>query len=182
MKKVKIEKTNRLLDDFFKVDEAYLQFEKFDGTMSPSVRRLNFERGDGVAALVFNEDTDRIILIRQFRYAAYTKNEGWVIETVAGMLADGEKPEEAITREIEEEVGYKNAALTHIHTFFVSPGGSSERIFLYYAVVNNENKIHEGGGLGSEEEDIQVLEYHFEELQELMAAEMIMDAKTLIAL
>ena len=68
MRKVKIEQTNRLLDDFFKVDEAFLQFEQFDGEMSPTVRRLNFERGDGVAALVLNADTDKLILVRQYRY------------------------------------------------------------------------------------------------------------------
>ncbi|MFT4664769.1 MAG: nudix-type nucleoside diphosphatase (YffH/AdpP family) [Polaribacter sp.] len=182
MRKVNIEKTNRILDDFFKVDEAFLQFEKMDGDMSETVRRLNFERGDGVAALVFNEDTDRIILVRQFRYATHLKGESWVIETVAGMKGADEDPEEAIIREIEEEIGYANAQLTTINNFFVSPGGTSERIYLYYAVVSNMHKVSEGGGLASEAEDIQILEYHFEELMELMENEVITDAKTLIAL
>ncbi len=182
MRKVNIEKTNRILDDFFKVDEAYLQFEKMDGEMSETVRRLNFERGDGVAALVFNEDTDKIILIRQFRYATHTKGESWVIETVAGMKGAEEDPEEAIIREIEEEIGYANAQLTPINNFFVSPGGTSERIYLYYAVVNNIHKVNEGGGLASEAEDIQILEYYYEELMELMENDVITDAKTLIAL
>jgi nudix-type nucleoside diphosphatase (YffH/AdpP family) len=182
MRKVNIEKTNRILDDFFKVDEAFLQFEKMDGDMSETVRRLNFERGDGVAALVFNEDTDRIILVRQFRYATHLKGESWVIETVAGMKGADEDPEEAIIREIEDEIGYANAQLTTINNFFVSPGGTSERIYLYYAVVSNMHKVSEGGGLASEAEDIQILEYHFEELMELMENEVITDAKTLIAL
>ena len=45
-RKVEIISRKRVLDDFFKVDEAYLRFERFDGTMSEVVRRLNFERGD----------------------------------------------------------------------------------------------------------------------------------------
>ena len=42
MKKVLIERKSRILDDFFKVDEADLRYERFDGTMSPLVRRLSF--------------------------------------------------------------------------------------------------------------------------------------------
>ena len=159
-----------------------MKFEQFDGHMSPTVRRLNFERGDGVAAIVFNSDTDKLILTRQFRYATHTKGEGWQIETVAGMLGTEEGAEHGILREIEEEIGYRDAELTLISSFFVSPGGTSERIYLYYAVVNNANKVSEGGGVDSENEDIQILEYHFEELLEMMEAGAITDAKTMIAI
>jgi nudix-type nucleoside diphosphatase (YffH/AdpP family) len=182
MKKVIIEKTNRLLDDFFKVDEAYLQFEQFNGEMSPQVRLLNFERGDGVAALVFNADTDKLILIRQFRYSTHLRGESWMIETVAGTKGENENPEEAILREIEEEIGYSTAELTLISNFFVSPGGTSERIHLYYAVVYNKDKVHNGGGLPSEQEDIQILEYHYEQAMELLNNGVINDARTLIGL
>jgi nudix-type nucleoside diphosphatase (YffH/AdpP family) len=182
MKKVIIEKTNRLLDDFFKVDEAHLQFEKFNGEMSPKVRLLNLERGDGVAALVFNADTDKLILIRQFRYSAHLRGESWMIETVAGTKKEDENPEEAILREIEEEIGYATAELTPISNFFVSPGGTSERVYLYYAVVYNKDKVHKGGGLASEQEDIQILEYHYEQAMELLNKGVINDARTLIAL
>ncbi|MFK7808645.1 MAG: NUDIX domain-containing protein [Saprospiraceae bacterium] len=182
MKKVNIKKSNRILDDFFKVDEAFLQFEKLDGEMSDTVRRLNFERGDGVAALVFNADTDKIILVRQFRYSAHLRGESYVIETVAGMLKPEEDPEEAIKREIEEEIGFANPHLTPISQFFVSPGGTSEQIFLYYAVVHEADRVSAGGGLDTENEDIQILEYHMEEITELMDNGVITDAKTLIAI
>ena len=39
-------------------------------------------------------------------------------------------------REIEEELGYRADRSSHIATFYVSPGGSSERIWLYYAEVS----------------------------------------------
>jgi len=42
--KVKIKQTKRLFDDFFKIDEAVLRWERFDGTMSETTRRLRFER------------------------------------------------------------------------------------------------------------------------------------------
>ena len=40
MRRVIVDRTKRIFDDFFKVDEAYLRYERFDGTMSPVVRRL----------------------------------------------------------------------------------------------------------------------------------------------
>ena len=39
--RVDIKEKRQVLDDFFKVEEAHLSFERFDGTMSPVVRRLN---------------------------------------------------------------------------------------------------------------------------------------------
>ena len=40
MKKVSIEQKKYILDDFFKIEEAYLRFEQFSGEMSRRVRRL----------------------------------------------------------------------------------------------------------------------------------------------
>ncbi len=54
-RKVKIEKHALLLDDFFKVEEVNISYEKFDGTMGPPVRRLDLVRGDAVAAVLFNK-------------------------------------------------------------------------------------------------------------------------------
>ena len=74
MRKVVIESKRRILDDFFKVEEAHLRYERFDRQMSPLVRRLNFERGDSVAAMIFNPKTQRIILVNQFRLPASTRH------------------------------------------------------------------------------------------------------------
>ena len=147
MREVQIEKKKRILDDFFKVDEVHLRYERFDGHMSPLVRRLNFERGDSVAVLIFNSKNQHILLVNQFKYPAYEKGPGWITETVAGMLEKNENPESAARREVEEETGYKVLKLEHISTFYVSPGGSSERIILYYVEVDETNKITAGGAL-----------------------------------
>lgn len=182
MKKVKIESKKRIFDDFFKIDETYLSFERFDGRMSQTVRRLNFERGDSVAAIVMNRDTRRVILTHQFRYPTYEKGGGWLIEAIAGILEPNEDPKEAMCREILEETGYAVDQLIHISTFYVSPGGSSERIILYYAEVNNADKIGSGGGLEIEQEDIQMFEFSLSELWTTLASGQIVDAKTIIGL
>lgn len=176
-----IEKEQLILDDFFKVAEATLKHERFDGTMSESMRRLNFERGDSVAIFLWNEDRQKVILTKQFRYPTYTKGEGWMIEVIAGSLKPNEDPVAAMKREIMEETGYQCDRMEHLQTFFVSPGGTSERIYLYAATVRDADKLEEGGGLAAEHEDIQLVEWSAEEVKEALSSGKITDAKTLIA-
>jgi len=125
---------------------------------------------------------EKIVLVEQFRFPAYEKGDGWMIEVVAGILGKGEKPEEAVRREVLEETGYRVCELTHISSFYLSPGGSSERIFLYYAEVNDSDKVAGGGGVETEHEDIRILEYSLPEIWRAWQAGEIKDAKTIIAL
>lgn len=182
MKKVEIKEKKRVFDDFFKIDEVFLSHEQFDGQMSPLVRRLNFERGDSVAALLWNKESQKLILTHQFRYPTYDKGHGWITEIVAGVLGKDEEPESAIRREILEETGYDAKVIDYINTFYVSPGGSSERIILYSAEVTNKDKISGGGGVVSEHEDIQVKEYSWADIRQMLETGKIVDAKTIIAL
>jgi len=180
-KRIVIYGKRRVFDGFFKIDEAELSFERFDGKMSPAVRRLCFERGDSVAAILFDSERGKVLLVKQFKYPTYEKGLGWIVETVAGILEPGETPEAALRRETLEETGYEIALLEPIARFYVSPGGSSERIFLYYAEVRKTGKVGVGGGLTREHEDIKTVEYTPEELDHALASGEIQDAKTIIA-
>jgi len=181
MKKVSIEQKRYILEDVFKVDEAHLRYEKFNGEMSDVVRRISLERGDSVAVIIFNLDTNKIILVSQFRYPSYKNGHGWLIETIAGIVNPDEKPEESARREVQEETGLNVSTLEHIATFYPSPGGSSERVHLYYSEVSGENAIYKGtGGLISEGEDIKAVELTLEEALDKVKSGEIMDAKTII--
>jgi ADP-ribose pyrophosphatase len=183
MKKVLVEQKRYIVDDFFKLEEAHLRFEKFNGGMSQSVRRFSLERGDSVAVLVFNMDTKKLILISQFRYPTYKNGHGWTIETIAGMVDSGETPEESARREVEEEVGLNVSRLEHITTFYPSPGGSSEQIFLYYSEVSRKGTKHNKlGGLINEDEDIMSLEISLADTLGKIKSGEIMDAKTIIGI
>ena len=182
MRNVEIQNKRTVFDDKFKIDEATLRFQKFNGQMSDTVHRLVFERGDSAAALLFNKDTQKVLLIEQFRYPAYEKGPGWIQEVVAGVIDQNERPEETIRREIREEIGYEvREPLTHIATFYVSPGGTSERNMLYYAEVSNADHVSAGGGKVSEHEDIELVEMTLSELWQALDNGDIADAKTLIA-
>ena len=178
-RRVEVHAQKWLFDDFFKINELKVSHERFDGTMSGEQRRLVFERGDSVAVLLFNRDTGCVVLVDQFRAPILGKGNGWLTETVAGMLEPAETAEQTAIRETMEETGYRIAKPKLIATFFSSPGGTSERIFLYSATVGKEDKVEKGGGL--DDEDIRVHEVPLDELLKQISRREIEDPKLLIA-
>jgi len=182
MRDVKIFSKEYLLQDFFKVEEAMLQFEKQSGGFTPTIRRLCFERGDSAAAVIWNSTEQRLIFVRQFRYPAHTKGEGWPTELVAGMISGEESAETCIKREVLEETGYQTESITHLSTVFTSPGGSSERIYLYFITVSNAGKVAKGGGLVDEHEDIEIIQEDFTTAMAAAKSGRVSDAKTSLGL
>jgi len=182
MSKVEIISKETVFEDFFKIESAIVKYQRFDGHMSKPVRRLNFVRGDSVAAVIYDERRDLVILVNQFKYPTYSHGSGWITELAAGMVSDSEDPESSIRREILEETGYQVKSLEHLTTFYVSPGGTSERIWLYLALVDSDSKISDGGGVPSEEEDINIIEMSLSDAWQAVKDGGIADAKTILGL
>lgn len=183
MKQVRIEQKKFVLDDFFKVEEARLQYELHSGEMSQPVRRFSLERGNSAAVLVYNLDTQKIIVTNQFRYPTYKNGHGWLTEIVAGMIDEGETSEESVRRELLEEAGLTINTFEPICTFYPSPGGSSELIFLYYAEVSGKYSIYnKTGGLEGHGEDIVSTEIALDEALEKIRSGEIIDAKTIMSM
>ncbi|MFT5087222.1 MAG: nudix-type nucleoside diphosphatase (YffH/AdpP family) [Candidatus Latescibacterota bacterium] len=183
MGKIEILARRRLVDAFFKLDEAQLRHEQLDGSMSAPMHRLNLERGNGVAALIHRPQKNTLVLVRQFRYPTYLHDgPGWILEIAAGMLDENENPAETMRREIVEETGFAVKSIELLSHFYLTPGGSSERIFLYYAEVDEDLPRAEGGGLNEEHEDIEIVEISLDNAWQLLDSGQIVDAKTIIAL
>jgi ADP-ribose pyrophosphatase len=182
--KVVLKKTKRVFDEFFKIDRAVLQYEQFDGALTDDVVRLNFDRGDSVAALLVDWEKEKIILIKQFRYPVFSKEQSkaWTWEIVAGMVEEDVSLEESIKREIAEETGYSISKVQLLFSFYPTPGGSNEKVYLYYAEVNQKGQKLSGGGVKSEGEDILVQEFSFYDVLKMIDSAEIIDAKTIIAL
>lgn len=179
--RLEIQQQRRVFDGFIKVDEAVLRYRRFDGGWTGPLTRIKVERGDSAAAIVSNADTGRIILVEQFKYPTMAGGGGWIVETVAGVIDEGECAEQAIRREVREEIGYDLLSLVHIATFYVSPGAFSERVFLYWAQVGEAGHVGRGGGVADEGEDIALREYTPPELWAALDAGELVDAKTIIA-
>jgi ADP-ribose pyrophosphatase len=166
----------------FRIEEARLRHERFDGSLSAELVRLNLDRGDSVAALVHDTQRDRLMLAEQFRFSTYDKGPGWMLELPAGVLEVGEAPEAATRRELQEEIGFAVDSLSPIATVYLSPGGCSERIHIFYVPVTPSDHTSSGGGVPSEGEDIRIVEMPVRTAFALVEAREIVDAKTVIAI
>ena len=183
MKRVNIiQETEVFKQAIFRIIAANLQYERFDGTLSDEMVRLNFERGDSAAVLIRDAHNEVFLLTEQFRYPTCKAGAGWLTEVVAGMIDDDEAPSDTLTREIREEIGYCASSFQHIGTFYVSPGGSSERIHLYYSVVDGTKRKSSGGGVLIEGENIRVVTTPVDQALDELKRGLVMDAKTIIAL
>jgi nudix-type nucleoside diphosphatase (YffH/AdpP family) len=169
--------------NFFKILRARIQHEKFDGTMSAEVERLVFERGNSVGVLLYDAVRDTVLLVKQFRYPAYMHDgPGWLIEIVAGTQDKGRDLVTVAYSELIEEIGYKIEHLQFLCKFYLSPGGSSEQIYLYLGYLHHAERVSKGGGLASEHEDIQLLRIPLSRALKMVQHGEIRDAKTIIAL
>ena len=98
------------------------------------------------------------------------------------MLEQGESEEDCARRETLEETGYVVRSLDRIACVYSSPGGSSERMHIYYSEVSLADRTGKGGGLLVENEDIRLVSLPRVEAMAKLQAGQISDAKTLIAL
>lgn len=180
--RVRILKDTILYKGWSTLKQYIISYTRQDGIQEEQVREI-YDSGDGAAVLMFNPGDRKIILIRQFRLAVMLNSDthGFILECPAGML-DMLHPEDTIIKEIKEETGYEVTKVTKIYEAFATPGAHKEKIHFYTAVYHPDMLIHQGGGDFSEQEDIEVIEYSYDEISNLLSGGRIVDAKTIILL
>lgn len=169
-------------DGYFKIVRYRLRHSLFKGGMAPDITREVFDRGQAVAVLPYDPVSDQVILIEQFRPGALgVESDPWLVETVAGMVEQGEEIEDVARRESEEEAGLELRELKFISRFFVSPGGSTETVSLF---IGRICAAKAGGlfGLSSEGEDIKVHVLDYAEAMSWLQNGRIKVATTIVAL
>nr|WP_321225800.1 NUDIX domain-containing protein [uncultured Psychroserpens sp.] len=157
---------------------------KFKNGEWKRLSRETYNRGNGAAILLYNSKKGTVILTKQFRMPVYENNEleGMSIEVCAGAIDGNESPIETILRETEEEVGYKIDNAKQVLTAYTSPGALTEKMYLFVAQYSEEMKVNNGGGLESEDEEIQVIELPFLEAIKMIESGEIIDAKSIMLL
>jgi GDP-mannose pyrophosphatase NudK len=182
MEQVKILKEELLSDNWYRLKKYTYEILKRDGKRQQQTREV-YDRGNGAVILLYNKEFKTVILTRQFRLPSFVNGnkEGDLIEACAGLL-DQDNPEEAIKRETEEETGYRIKDVRKIFEAYMSPGSVSEILYFFIAEYSQSMKVHKGGGIEHEQEDIEVLEMDFEKALSMIESGGIRDAKTIILL
>jgi ADP-ribose pyrophosphatase len=127
--------------------------------------------GPAVAVIARRRD-GRFVFIRQFRKAM----ERVCFEVMAGNVDPGEASEVAAVRELREETGYVPDAIRFLASTYPSVGYCTERIDMFYAEVNEPGETD-----FDHDEHIETVLITEEEMDELIRAGKVQDAKTLAA-
>lgn len=180
--KVKILNTEILSNNWYTLKKITYEYFKKDGTRQTQTREA-YDRGNGATILLYNKAQQTVILTSQFRMPTFVNGNktGMLIEACAGLL-DNDNAEDCIRRETEEETGYKITNIKKIFEAYMSPGSVTEMLYFFIAGYSKEMKVHEGGGLDHEQEDIEVLELPFNTALQMIDTGEIKDAKTIILL
>ena len=181
--KIKIKHTDILSDKWSLLRQVTFEYLKTNGDWQTQKREI-YERGNAVAILLYNKSKRTVILTRQFRLASFLNGNkgGMLIEVCAGMLDEDEKPEDAVKRETTEETGFRIDAVTKVLESYMSPGSLTEILYFFIAEYSDDMKVHEGGGVDHEQENIEVLEMKFDDAFNMIETGEIKDAKTIMLL
>ena len=78
---VEVETRETVFKGYFRMDALTLRHRRFDGSWTDGIRREMFERGDAVAVLPWHVESDKVILIEQFRPGAIRGDDSpWMLE------------------------------------------------------------------------------------------------------
>ena len=179
---MKIIDTSILSDNWYVLKKIIYEYQQKDGSWSKYTREA-YDRGNGAVILLYNTSKKAVILTRQFRLPTYINgNEtGMMIEACAGLL-DRDNPEDCVRKETEEETGYRLSHVKKIYEAYMSPGSVTEILYFFIGAYDDNMKVADGGGLQEEQENIEVLEYSYEEALKMIETGEIKDAKTIMLL
>ena len=129
-------------------------------------------RGKNAAAVLAVDSDGSLIFVRQYRHAF----REMLLEIPAGVLEEGEKPEEGVLRELEEETGKKAGTLEFLCEMYPTVGYCTEKIQLFIAT-----NLTEGQQKLDADEFLEIEKYTLEEAVDMIGKGQIKDGKTIAA-
>jgi len=182
MNNITILNTEILSNNWYTLKKVTFETNLRNGTTTVQHREA-YDRGNGATILLYNKVSKTVILTRQFRLPTFINGNpsGLLIECCAGLL-DKDNPEDCIRRETEEETGYRLTAVKKVFEAYMSPGSVTELLYFFVAEYDKNMKVHEGGGIEEEDENIEVLELPFSTALNMIGTGEIKDGKTIMLL
>lgn len=158
---VPVETEQRVWDGRFPLDLVRFRHRRFDGAWSGVKTWEVWRRGAAAAVLPYDPEADAVVLIEQFRLPALVAGiDPVLVELPAGLVDDGETPEQTARREMQEEMALEVGELLPIGRFLLTPGGADELCSVYVGRVTapavDADGIAGHAGMADEHEDIRV--------------------------
>lgn len=148
---------------------------RIDTIRMPSGRETTreiVEHDDCVAVIAIDAD-GKVLLVKQFRKAVGKE----LLEIPAGGIDSGETPEEAVSREMREETGYRPRKVERLGGFYSAPGYATEYLYLYLATDLTPSQL-----FAEDTEGISLVRVSPEEVPKLISSGSICDAKSIAGL
>jgi ADP-ribose pyrophosphatase len=137
-----------------------------------SGRRIKIEHPEAAAIVPFISE-DRVLMVRQFRYALGKET----LEIPAGKMDPGERPEACARRELLEETGFDAELVQSVLTYAPAIGYSNELIHVFSA-----RQLRKTRAEVDEREITSVEEVSLDQLRDMVKRGLVEDGKTLLAL
>jgi nudix-type nucleoside diphosphatase (YffH/AdpP family) len=136
------------------------------------------DHGRAVAVLPYDPESGTVLLVRLLRAPPLlTAGVPELLEAPAGLMGD-DSADDAVRRELHEEVGLRVTDLERMGSAWTMPGISTERMDLYLARYSAGDRVGIGGGVADEHENITVVEMPLAELWAKALHGQIADMKT----
>ena len=145
---------------------------RVDAVVKPNKKKATREVVEHVDCVVVLpiDSQGNILLVRQFRHAV----ERQLLELPAGSIDPGETPEEAATRELQEETGYRPGKLERLGGFYAAPGYCTEYLHFFRASLLEKSPL-----TAEDTDEIEVVPTNPADVPALIASGKICDAKTI---
>jgi ADP-ribose pyrophosphatase len=142
---------------FVKVYGADVAHATYKGDMVACQREL-VRKGDSVSVVVidpkYSDKYASVLLVEQFRIGAHRQENPWTLEFPAGMIDEGETPQQTASRELLEECGLVVApdSIEHLHSYYPSVGTCDELQHLMICTASLQGVDGRTGGHGGDED------------------------------
>lgn len=143
--------------EIFKGKRISLHIAKYKND-NIEMEREEIKVRDAVIILAITNE-NKILFVKGYR-EIIEKEE---IELPAGIIEEGETPEEAAIRELEEETGYRAHKIEFLRHIYSSCGIINEKLYIFFAsnLEKTKQKL-------DEDEFLEVIEYTEEEAKKLL--------------
>ena len=131
--------------------------------------------GNSVAILLYNKDSNSFVCVKQFRPAVYLNHKiTYTMELCAGLLDKDCSIEQTAKEEILEECGFDVPleSLEKLTAFYTCVGHAGSQQHLFFAEVDESQRVSSGGGIEGEEM-IEVVEIPVEKARDLIFDETV---------